>query len=212
MNDIFDTRFENSKVKLSDNRAAVGDDVNLMAKDPTLHRVLIGVGWDLAAFDADVLDLDVSVFMLNKDRMTRIDEDFVFYNNKEDSEKAIVHNGDNRTGAGDGDDETISIDLHGISYDIHQLQFVVSIYKGVEKRQNISMIRNAYLRVVNADTGHELIRYQMDKDIQNHTETAVIVANIDREGPKWHFRPVGEFVEGGLGALARRYGLIINQE
>lgn len=212
MVDIFDTRFEDKKLELDDNKAAIGDDINLTAKDPTLTRILIGVGWDLTSFDADALDLDVSLFMLDKDKMTRVNEDFIYYNNMESADKAVVHNGDNRTGAGDGDDESITIDLNGVSYDVHTLQFVVSIYKGFEKKQNLGMVRNTYLRVVNADTAHELIRYDMDADLEGKEDIAVVVASLNREGPKWHFTPIGEFIEGGLGEIARKYGLIINQE
>ncbi len=212
VDDIFDTRFEGKGVALADNMAALGDDINLTEKDPTLQNVSIGVGWDLNAFDADALDLDVSLFMLDKNGETRVDEDFVFYNHVETLSGGVKHNGDSRTGAGDGDDESISIDLHAVPFDIIKLQFVVSVYKGFEKEQNLGMVRGAYLRVVNAETQHEIVRYEMDSDLEDRVEQAVVVASINREGPKWHFTPVGDFVEGGLSEIARTYGLIINQE
>ncbi len=210
--DIFDTRFKEKKIELDDNRAKIGDDINLTAKDPTIKRVLIGAGWDLNAFDADALDLDLSVIMINKENTTGADDDFIFYNNMDAYESAIKHNGDSRTGAGDGDDESITIDLQGVPFDVVKFLFVISIYKGEEKAQNMEMVRNAYIRVVNAENGHEFIRYELDDDLKDKTETAMIAASLNREGPKWHFTPLGEFVEGGLGAVAGRYGLVIAQQ
>lgn len=212
MADIFDTQYKDTEIELDDNRAELGDDVNLTAKDQTLKKVLVGSGWDLNAFDADALDLDLSVILIDKEGMTREDQDFVFYNTEEAYDGAVKHNGDSRTGAGDGDDESITIDLHGVPFDIMKFLFVISIYKGEEKEQNMDMVRNAYIRVVNADNSHELIRYELDKDLNNRTETAMVAASLNREGPKWHFTPIGEFVEGGLGAVASRYGLIIAQQ
>src|SRR5690242_8225841 len=133
MADIFDTRYEGKEVELSDGRVNVGDDVNLTAKDPTMHKLLVGAGWDLNAFNADALDLDISMFMIGKDDKTRVDEDFVFYNQIEAFDGGVRHGGDSRTGAGDGDDETISIDLHAVPFDILKIVFVLSIYKGEEK-------------------------------------------------------------------------------
>src|SRR5690349_11201078 len=104
MVDILDTRFEGKEIELSDGRVSLGDDINLTAKDPSLNKLVIGVGWDLNAFNADALDLDFSLFMLNKDGVTRADEDFVFYNQPVCLDGGIKHGGDSRTGAGDGDD------------------------------------------------------------------------------------------------------------
>ena len=210
--DIFDTRFEGKEVALEDNLIGTGDDFNLTAADPSLRNVLIGAGWDLNAFNSDALDLDLSLFLLDKESMTRVDADFVFYNQPEALEGGIQHKGDSRTGAGDGDDENILVDLQAVPFDILRIVVAVTIYKGYEKEQNLDMVRNAYVRVVNADTSHELCRYELDSALDDKTETGMIVGGLNREGPKWHFKPEAEFVEGGLGELARRYGLIINQE
>jgi tellurium resistance protein TerD len=212
MVDIFESDFHGKDVEISDNKAVIGDDINLTAKDPTLKKILIGAGWDMNTFDADALDLDLSIIMVDRNNMTREDADFIFYNNTEAYDRAIRHNGDSRTGAGDGDDETITIDLHGVPFDILKFLIIISLYKGEEKEQNLDMARNVYVRVVNAENAHELIRYELDKDMDNRKETAMIVASVNREGPKWHFTPIGEFVEGGLGAVASRYGLIIAQQ
>lgn len=208
--DIFDTRFEGKDVAIEDNLVTVGDDFNLTGKDPTLKRVLIGAGWDLNAFNADALDLDLSIFLLNKNNATRTNDDFIFYNQKEAA--GVKHHGDSRTGAGDGDDENITIDLQAVSFDVLQILIAVTIYKGYEKEQNLDMVRNAYVRIVNEDSRLELCRFELDQVLDDKTETGVIVGALNREGPKWHFRPSAEFVPGGLGEIARRYGLIINQE
>ena len=210
--DIFDTRFEGKEVELDDNRVYVGQEENITAKDPTMKKVHIGVGWDLNAFDADALDLDVSVFLLDKDNMTRMDEDFIFYNNMQGCEGAVQHHGDSRTGAGDGDDESISIDLESVSFDVMRFLFVITIYKGREKEQNMGMVRNAYIRLGNADNDFELLRFELDEELENKEETGMVVAALNREGPKWHFVPSAEFVLDGLPEIAKRYGLIITDQ
>lgn len=211
MGDILDTRFEGKEIELTGNRVKVGDNINLTAKDPGLRRLHVGVGWDLNAFDTDAMDLDVSLFLLNKDGKTREDTDFVFYNNMETLNGAIKHNGDSRTGAGDGDDESIVIDLHGVPFDVTKLMFVLSVYRGEEKQQRMTQVQNGFFRLVNADNNIELFRFELGKLLEDRTETGMLVASVNREGPKWHFTPVGEFVEGGLAAIATRYGCIIVQ-
>jgi tellurium resistance protein TerD len=169
---------------------------------------LIGVGWDLNSFDADTFDLDVSCFLLGKNGKTRENEDFIFYNNLEGCGGAVAHNGDNRTGAGDGDDESISINLNGIPYDIVKILFVFSIYNGIEKAQGLEKLRNSYIRLVNASNSHEICRYEVAPDVEDRTETAMYAACLKREGPKWHFEALGECIEGGLAAAAREFDII----
>ena len=210
--DFFDTAHEGKEVELEDNRVGVGDDINLSEKDPSLRNVMIGAGWDLNAFNADALDLDLSLFLLDRNNMTRMDADFIFYNQKDALEGAIKHHGDSRTGAGDGDDEQISVDLQAVPFDILRVLITVTIYKGYEKEQNLDMVRNAYVRIVNDDSKTELCRYELDDILDGKNETGIVVGALNREGPKWHFKPEAEFIPGGLGELARRYGMIINQE
>lgn len=209
MVDIFDPELEDVDIKINDNKLVKGDEVNLLEKDPTMQRVLIGLGWDLNAFDSDPLDLDVSCFLLDKHEKTRVNEDFVFYNNLEGCNGAIVHNGDNRTGAGDGDDESISLDLTGIPFDVIRVAFVLSIYQGEEKEQRLAKVRNAYVRLVNRDNAQEILRYEISPDLEDRAETAMIVAYLNREGPKWHFVAAGECVKGGLAKVATNYDIIV---
>lgn len=209
MADIFDP-VQEVDIEVSDNRIYKGDEVNLKEIDPTMSRVIIGVGWTLNAFDTDTLDLDASCFLLNKDDKTRKDKDFIFYNNLSDEEGAVQHKGDNLTGAGDGDDENINIDLNGVPFDVQKIMFVLSIYKGAEKEQSMSKVRNGYIRLLNADNGDQMLRYEISEDVEGHTsETAMLVASLNREGPKWHFNAIGECVEGGLAAVATEYDIIV---
>jgi len=211
MTDIFDSSLDNVKVEISDNKMEKGDDINITAKDPTMTNIIMAVGWTLNSFDADSLDVDVSCFLLDKDGKTRMDEDFVFYNNLKDMDESVVHNGDNITGAGDGDDETISVDLNKVSYDINKVMFVLSIYRGEEKDQQMSSVRNGYIRMINTSNGQEILRYEITPDIvESQGETGMRVAALNREGPKWHFEAVGELVQGGLAEIATDYDIIVH--
>ncbi|PCI55560.1 MAG: chemical-damaging agent resistance protein C [Alphaproteobacteria bacterium] len=211
MADIFDSSFDSDvDIEISDNKIVKGEEVNLTAKDPTMSNILIGIGWDLNTFDIDTLDLDVSCFLLNKNGKTRVDSDFVFYNNMEASDGAVIHNGDSRTGAGDGDDETISVDLNGVPFEVVKIEFVLSIYKGEEKEQTMASLRNAYIHVVNASNGQELLRYELSEDVKGSKDTGMLVASLNREGPKWHFVAVGDGIDGGLAKIATDYDIIVH--
>lgn len=211
MVDIFDPAYDQEpEVEISDNKIVKGDDINLTQKDPTLTKISVGVGWDLNAFDTEAIDLDVSCFMLDKTDMTVKDEDFIFYNNMAALDESIVHNGDNRTGAGEGDDETISIDLNAVPYEVQKIMFTLSIYRGAEKDQTLGKLRNSYIRLVNASNSQEVLRYDLTEDVAGHSETGMLVASLNREGPKWHFVAVGECVEGGLAKIATDYGMTVH--
>lgn len=210
MVDIFDDIPDKVDIEISDNRVHKGDDVNLTVKDPTMTNVVVGVGWEQNAFEGDALDVDVSCFLLNKDEKTRNDSDFIFYNNESDEDDAVVHNGDSRTGAGDGDDESISVDLNKIPYEVIKVMFVFSIYKGEEKEQFLSKMRGGYLRVINAANSQEMLRYELDDDVNGLQVTGLLAGALVRKGPKWHFEAVGDPVEGGLGKIATDYDIIVH--
>lgn len=210
--DIFDTRFEDKDVEIDDGFVSLEDDVNLLEKDPSLHKIKLGMGWEINTYEGDALDLDVSLFMLDKNDETRIDEDFVFYNNMMALDGAVKLHGDSRTGAGEGDDETISIDFHGVSFEIVRIVIFLSIYQGLEKDQSLGQLRSAYLRIVNEENGTELCRFDVTPFVKEREETGMIVGCIDREGPKWHFRPQAEFHHDGIYTYGRSKGLIIMQQ
>ena len=207
--DFFNYDFDNKDIELEDGFVTVGDDINLLEKNPSLHKVMIGLGWDLNTFESEDLDMDASLFLLDKNKKTRIDEDFIFYNNKMALDGSIKHHGDSRTGAGEGDDECISVDLHGVPFDILHIEIVISIYQGYEREQNMDKVRKAYIRLANEDNKHELLRFDLTPFMKDHTETAMVVGSLDREGPKWHFRPKADFLEKGFEEYCEAKGLVI---
>jgi len=190
------------------NRVKRGEEVSVTTIDPTLKNITIGLGWDMRAFDEELPDLDACVFLLDKNGKTRENEDFVFYNNSRDTNGSVKHTGDNRTGAGEGDDETIQIDLNLLSYEIIRLVFVVSIYDEELKGHNFSLVKNVYFRLVNDESQQELFRYELDEDMPTKGE-AIIVGTLERIGPEWVFRAVGDPIEGGLAKIATDYDIVI---
>ncbi|HPD83616.1 MAG: TerD family protein [Alphaproteobacteria bacterium] len=189
------------------NRVKRGDEVNLTLKDPTMKEIMVGVGWDLKAFESDPLDLDASLFLLNRDEKTRVDEDFVFYNNLNGCDGAVRHMGDSRTGAGDGDDEIMMLNLSAIPFDVMKISFVLSIYADETQNHDFSMVKNVYFRIVNQNNDHELLRYELDDELQG--EEGLIIAELERIGSDWILRAIGETVEGGLAAIAENYDIIV---
>jgi tellurium resistance protein TerD len=187
-----------------------GQQVNVTRLDPTLKTIRVGVGWDVIGFEGESPDLDCSIFLLNKNEQTRVDEDFVFYNNPKTLNGAVDHKGDNRTGAGDGDDENILIDLNGLPYDIVKIAFVISIYDAAIREHTFQNVRNCFLRLANEDTGIELMRFVLDHEFKDNPKaTAVIVGTLLREGPNWFFDGLGEFENGGLQKIATNYGIVV---
>ena len=187
-----------------------GEMVNLTRLDSTLKRIMIGIGWDVIGFEGEAPDLDVSLFLLDKTEKTMVDEDFVFYNNLKNTDGSVEHVGDNRTGAGDGDDENVKIDLMALPFDIRKVAFVVSIYEAPERGHSFRSVRNCFLRIVNEETGIELMRFNLDSEFEEAPEaTAILVGTLNREGPNWFFEGVGRFEEGGLARFATDYGIVI---
>ena len=183
------------------------EELDITAMDPTLRRVVVALGWDVIGYEAPEPDLDASVFLLNKDDQTREDSDFVFYNNMSGCDGAVEHQGDSRTGAGDGDDETVIIDLNGIPFDIGKVEFVVSIYDAHDRAHSFDNVRNVFLRLINKDTDQELVLYNLDDNIAGEEAEALKVGHLQREGPNWLFIAKSEGVKGGLAKVASDYGI-----
>lgn len=195
-----------------DHFVKLGETVDLYTRNPALNEIVIGAGWDANTFGQEEIDADLSLIILNKDNMTKEDQDFIFYNNVEAYGGAIVHNYDSRSGAGEGDDESININLQGIPFDRLQILIIISIYKGYEKQQSLGQLKNLYIRLVDAATTHEIARYKMDEDTKGHEETAVIAGILERNGPTWNFIAHNDFEMQGMRPMAMRYGLtIMNQ-
>jgi tellurium resistance protein TerD len=186
-----------------------GDTVMLGQIDYALKKVMVGVGWDIPGADSDGVDVDCSVFLLNKEDKTREDSDFVFYNNLTGCDGAVEHMGDNRTGAGDGDDERVLIDLNAIPFDVQKMVFVISVYNADLRDQHIGLVNNLFIRLVNADTDIEIFRYPIVDVPVNKASAALIAGELVREGPAWMFTAKGELYEGTLGILATQYGMMV---
>lgn len=183
-----------------------GQKVDLTKGNPSLSKLLIGLGWDINKYDGGAdFDLDASAFLLGANGKAPSEKEFVFYSNLQHPSGAVVHQGDNRTGEGEGDDEEILVDLSKMPADIDKVDFTVTIYEADERRQNFGQVSNAYIRVVNLENNEELIRFDLGEDFS--IETAVVVGEIYRHNGEWKFNAIGSGYQGGLAALVRSYGL-----
>ena len=183
-----------------------GQRVSLTKGNPSLDKVLVGLGWDINQYDAEAaFDLDASVFLLKKNGKVGNDEDFVFYGNLEHPSKSVLHTGDNRTGAGDGDDETIEVTLSNIPESYERLVVVITIYDADKRLQNFGMISNAYIRLVDENNNEEILRYDLSEDFS--TQTALVVGEIYRHHGQWQFKAIGSGYNGGLARLCSTYGI-----
>ncbi|MGN6652998.1 TerD family protein [Trinickia sp.] len=182
-----------------------GGNVSLAKADPSLTKIVVGLGWDPRATDGTAFDLDASAFLLTADGKVRSEADFIFYNQLISRDGSIEHTGDNRTGAGDGDDEAIKVDLSQVPADIDKVAFAVTIHDAEARKQNFGQVGNAFIRVVNPISGAEVVRYDLAEDAS--TETAMVFAELYRSNGEWKFRAVGQGFAGGLRALANGYGL-----
>ncbi|CAM3545460.1 TerD family protein [Deinococcus saxicola] len=182
-----------------------GGNVSLSKEAPGLTAITVGLGWDPRATDGKEFDLDASAFTLKADGKVRADGDFIFYNNKTSSDGSVVHNGDNRTGEGEGDDETIDIDLSKVPAEVDKVAIAVTIDEADTRGQSFGQVGGAFIRVMNKDGGAEIARYDLSEDYS--TETAVIFGEIYRNGADWKFRAVGQGFAGGLAPMARNFGV-----
>jgi len=182
-----------------------GGNVNLSKEAPGLTKVIIGLGWDPRATDGKEFDLDGSAFLLKADGKVRGDSDFIFYNNLKSSDGSVTHTGDNRSGEGEGDDERVVVDLSQVPAEIDRLAVAVTIHEAESRNQNFGMVSRAYIRCLNADGEKEIARYDLSED--GSIETAMIFGELYRAGSEWKFRAVGQGYKGGLGPLARSYGV-----
>ena len=183
-----------------------GQKVDLTKGNPGLKNIMVGLGWDVNAFDSgDSFDLDAAAFLAGEDGKCPTEKEFVFYGNLAHSSESVIHQGDNLTGDGDGDDEQIKVDLSKIPANISKIAFTVTIYDGERKRQNFGQVSNAFIRIVDEATGTELIRYDLGEDFS--IETAVVVGELYRHNGEWKFNAIGSGFQGGLAALCGHYGI-----
>ncbi|MFJ4191976.1 TerD family protein [Kitasatospora sp. NPDC089509] len=184
-----------------------GGNVSLTKEAPGLSAVSIGLGWDVRTTTGAEFDLDASAIVLNADGKVLSNAHFIFFNNTSAPDGTVVHTGDNRTGEGAGDDESINVDLASLPAEAVKITFPVTIYDGTARGQNFGQVRNAYIRVVNAAGGAEIARYDLSEDAA--TETAMIFGELYRNNGEWKFRAVGQGYASGLAGIAQDFGVQI---
>ncbi len=185
-----------------------GQKVDLTKGNPGLKSIMVGLGWDVNAFDSGAdFDLDAAAFLLGADGKCPSDKEFVFYGNLSHTSASVNHQGDNLTGEGEGDDEQIQVDLAKVPANIEKIAFTVTIYDAETRHQNFGQVSNAFIRLVDEATGTEMIRYDLGEDFS--IETAVVVGELYRNNGEWKFNAIGSGFQGGLGALCAHYGISV---
>ncbi|MBW8483479.1 TerD family protein [Actinomadura parmotrematis] len=184
---------------------AKGGNVSLSKAAPNLTAVSVGLGWDVRATTGADFDLDASALLLGADGKVMSDRHFVFFNNLRSPEGAVEHTGDNLTGEGEGDDESINVDLTGVPGECQRIVFPVSIYEADRRAQNFGQVRNAFIRIVDRSDGNELARFDLSEDAS--TETAMVFGELYRHNGEWKFRAVGQGYASGLAGIAMDFGV-----
>ena len=183
-----------------------GQKVSITKDNPGLTKVVVGLGWDVNQFDTGGdFDLDAAAFLLTDTGKVSKSEDFVFFGNLTHASGSVQHLGDNLTGAGDGDDEQIKIDLSKVPENITKIAFTVTIYEAEQRRQNFGQVNNAFIRIYNEVSGEELLRYDLGEDFS--IETAAVFGELYKNGNEWKFNAIGSGYQGGLAALCANFGV-----
>ena len=183
-----------------------GQKVSLTKDNPGLSKVVVGLGWDINQFDTGGdFDLDTAAFLLADSGKVSNQNDFVFFGNLKHPSGSVEHLGDNRTGAGDGDDEQIKVDLSKVPANITKIAFTVTIYEAEARRQNFGQVSNAFIRIYNEENGEELLRYDLGEDFS--IETAAVFGELYKNNGEWKFNAIGSGYQGGLAALCANYGI-----
>lgn len=169
-----------------------------------LPKFTIGLGWDTNTSSTGLdFDLDCSVFMLGENRKLVSDNFFVFYNNLKSPDTAVEHTGDNLTGEGDGDDESLIVDLSKIDARVNEICIVVTIHEAEARKQNFGQVRNSFVRIYNPDNNEELLKYELEEDFS--IETAVEFGRLYKRNGEWRFEAVGVGQKGGLADYLQKY-------
>ena len=182
-----------------------GGNVSLSKEAPGLSAITIGLGWDERTTTGAAFDLDASAFLVNEAGKVARDQDFIFYNNLKSLCESVVHTGDNLTGDGDGDDESLIVELDKVPAGVKKVVVATTIHDYQARAQNFGQVQNAFIRVVDNRTGTELVRYDLTEDFS--TETAMLMGELYRNNNEWKFRAVGQGYEGGLSAMAIDHGV-----
>lgn len=169
-----------------------------------LQKFTIGLGWDTnSSSTGDDFDLDASAFILGENKKLLSDDYFVFYNNLKSPDEAVEHTGDNLTGEGEGDDESIRVDLSKISPAAYEICFVVTIHKAEERKQNFGQVHNSFIRIYNTDTNEEIMKYELEEDFS--IETAVEFGRLYKKNGQWKFEAIGVGQKQGLQEFFNKY-------
>ncbi|TDB82897.1 TerD family protein [Actinomadura sp. KC216] len=184
---------------------AKGGNVSLTKAAPNLTAVTVGLGWDVRATTGADFDLDASALMLAATGKVMSDQHFVFFNNLKSPDGSVEHTGDNLTGEGEGDDESINVDLNTVPVECERIVFPVSIYDADNRQQSFGQVRNAFIRIVNRTDGNELARFDLTEDAS--TETAMVFGELYRHSGEWKFRAVGQGYASGLAGIAVDFGV-----
>jgi tellurium resistance protein TerD len=167
-------------------------------------KFTIGLGWDTNTTSTGTgFDLDASVFILGENKKILSDQHFIFYNNLSSPGGAIEHTGDNTDGDGDGDDEQIKVDLSKIDAAAVEICVVVTIHDAEERKQNFGQVRNSFVRVFDAASNAEILKYELEEDFS--IETAVEFGRIYKRNNEWKFEAVGMGMKGGLQDFLTKY-------
>ena len=187
-----------------------GTSININKAAPSLRKVRMGLGWDTASGTGHQFDLDASAFVCRNDAgnpKLLSNEHFVFYNNPADPDNALQHTGDNRTGLGDGDDESIIVDLSRVNPTADEISFIVTIHDAHARRQSFGQVRNSYIAIYNDETGEEIAKYRLEDDFS--TQIAVQFGSLYRQGNEWSFKAVGAGLNVDLGDIILKYGGVL---
>ena len=169
-----------------------------------LPKFRVGLGWDAnQTSTGSDFDLDASAFILGENGKLLSDDHFVFYNNLQSPDESVVHTGDNLDGQGEGDDESLIIDLSKVDSKATEIIFVVTIHKAAERRQNFGQVRNAFIRIYDSNSGEEILRYDLDEDFS--VETAVEFGRLYKRNGQWKFEAIGTGQKGGLAEYLNKY-------
>ena len=186
---------------------AKGGNVSLSKEAPNLTAVTVGLGWDVRATTGADFDLDASALVTGANGKVLSDQHFVFYNNLRSPDGSVEHTGDNLTGEGEGDDESINVDLVAVPAEVQSIVFPGSIHDADARGQSFGQVRNAFIRVVDRSDDRELARYDLSEDASS--ETAMVFGELYRRGTEWKFRAIGQGYASGLAGIARDYGVSI---
>lgn len=180
-----------------------GAKVDLTKTNPSVKKFRVGLGWNPNTAVGGTFDVDVSAFVLGANDKRVSDAHFVFYSNLKSPNDFVVHNGDNRTGEGDGDDETLVIDFSKATAEEKKIVFVVTIHDAAAKNQNFGQINGSFIRICDADSGEEILKYDLNEDYS--IETAMIFGELYQHGEEWKFQAVGTGIKGSLQDYLNKY-------